>query len=122
MLVTDVLAELGYTAIEAAEGGGGLEVLRSDARIDLLITDVGLPGGLNGGRWPMPPASPDRTLKVLFITGYAEGPRSSVKRPARTRHGGADEALRGRHPGEPNRGVDRAVVRVRGLAGQLSAT
>jgi len=72
MLVTEVLEDLGYTAIEAADGAGGLKVLRSDARIDLLVTDVGLPGGMNGrqvadaGRVVRP------DLKVLFITGYAE--------------------------------------------------
>jgi CheY-like chemotaxis protein len=72
MLVTEVLAELGYTAIEAADGSSALRVLQSDTRIDLLVTDVGLPGGMNGrqladfGRV----ARPD--LRVLFITGYAE--------------------------------------------------
>ena len=72
MLVTEVLAELGYTAIEAADGASALQVLRSDARIDLLVTDVGLPNGMNGrqladfGRTARP------ALKVLFITGYAE--------------------------------------------------
>ena len=48
MLVTEVLEDLGYTAIEAADGAAGLQVLRSNARIDLLVTDVGLPGGMNG--------------------------------------------------------------------------
>ena len=48
MLVTEVLDELGYAAIEAADGASGLKVLQSDVRIDLLITDVGLPGGMNG--------------------------------------------------------------------------
>ena len=48
MLVTEVLQELGYGAIEAADGTSGLNVLQSNARIDLLITDVGLPGGMNG--------------------------------------------------------------------------
>jgi signal transduction histidine kinase/CheY-like chemotaxis protein len=72
MLVTEVLAELGYTAIEAADGSSALRVLQSDVRIDLLVTDVGLPGGMNGrqladfGRLARP------KLKVLFITGYAE--------------------------------------------------
>ena len=72
MLVTEVLAELGYTAIESADGASALQVLRSDARIDLLVTDVGLPGGMNGrqladfGRIARP------ALKILFITGYAE--------------------------------------------------
>jgi PAS domain S-box-containing protein len=72
MLVTEVLAELGYTAIEAADGASALQVLRSDTRVDLLVTDVGLPGGMNGrqladfGRTARP------ALKILFITGYAE--------------------------------------------------
>ena len=72
MLVTEVLEELGYAAIEAADGASGLKVLQSDVRIDLLITDVGLPGGMNG-RQMADAARADRPeLKVLFITGYAE--------------------------------------------------
>ena len=43
-----MLEEAGYRAIEAVDGPSGLKVLQSDARIDLLITDVGLPGGMNG--------------------------------------------------------------------------
>ena len=69
MLVTDVLQELGYSAIEAADSIAGLKILQSDVRIDLLISDVGLPGGMNG-RQMADAARPD--LKVLFITGYAE--------------------------------------------------
>ena len=49
MLVAEVLEELGYTAIEAATGPAGLTILRSKVRIDLLITDVGLP---RHARWP----------------------------------------------------------------------
>ena len=72
MLIAEVLDELGYSAIEAADGTSALKVLRSDVRIDLLITDVGLPGGLNG-RQMVDAARVDRpNLKVLFITGYAE--------------------------------------------------
>ncbi len=48
MLVVDILEELGYSALEAGDGPEGLKVLRSKARVDLLVTDVGLPGGLNG--------------------------------------------------------------------------
>jgi PAS domain S-box-containing protein len=72
MLVTEVLEDLGYTAIEAADGVAGLKVLQSDVRIDLLVTDVGLPGGMNGRQ--MAEAGRDKRpgLKVLFITGYAE--------------------------------------------------
>jgi CheY-like chemotaxis protein len=48
MLITDALGDLNYTCIEAVDGPSGLDVVRSDKRIDLLITDVGLPGGRNG--------------------------------------------------------------------------
>jgi signal transduction histidine kinase/ActR/RegA family two-component response regulator len=72
MLVADVLEELGYNSIEASDGGSGLQILQSTKRIDLLITDVGLPGGING-RQMADAARKDRPdLKVLFITGYAE--------------------------------------------------
>ena len=72
MLVTEVLEDLGYTAIEAADGSAGLEVLRSDARVDLLVTDVGLPGGMNGRQVADAGRAVRPELKVLFITGYAE--------------------------------------------------
>jgi len=72
MLVTEVLEELGYAAIEAADGHSGLEVLRSDARVDLLVTDVGLPKGMNGRQMADLARVSRPDLKVLFITGYAE--------------------------------------------------
>jgi PAS domain S-box-containing protein len=72
MLVTEVLAELGYAAIEAADGMSGLKVLQSNVRIDLLVTDVGLPGGMNGRQMADAARAVRRGLKVLFITGYAE--------------------------------------------------
>lgn len=72
MLVVEVLEDAGYTVIEAVDGPSGLAVLRSEARIDLLVTDVGLPGGMNG-RQVADAARADRPdLKVLFMTGYAE--------------------------------------------------
>ena len=71
MLVTEVLEDLGYTAIEAADGAAGLQVLQSGARVDLLITDVGLPG-MNGRQVADAGRAVRPGLKVLFITGYAE--------------------------------------------------
>ncbi|WP_426020373.1 PAS domain S-box protein [Brevundimonas sp. DWR2-3-1b1] len=72
MLVAEVLGEAGYSVIEAPDGPSGLDILRSSRRIDLLISDVGLPGGMNG-RQVADAARVDRPeLKVLFITGYAE--------------------------------------------------
>jgi CheY-like chemotaxis protein len=72
MLVTEVLEDLGYTAIEAADAAAGLKVLQSDVRIDLLVTDVGLPGGMNGRQMADAGRVSRPDLKVLFITGYAE--------------------------------------------------
>jgi len=72
MLVAEVLEDLGYRTIEAADGATGLQVLRSDVRIDLLVTDVGLPGGMNGRQVADAARLARPGLKVLFITGYAE--------------------------------------------------
>ena len=72
MLVTDVLADLGYAAVEAQDGPAGLKVLQSEQRVDLLITDVGLPGGMNGRQVADAARAVRPELKVLFITGYAE--------------------------------------------------
>ncbi|WP_257714383.1 PAS domain-containing protein [Roseomonas populi] len=72
MLVAEVLEEFGYTAVEAADGASGLKVLQSDLRVDLLITDVGLPGGMNGRQLADAARVLRPEVKVLFITGYAE--------------------------------------------------
>jgi PAS domain S-box-containing protein len=72
MLVREVLDERGYQILEAEDGNSGLEILRSSRRIDLLITDVGLPGGLNGRQLADAAILLRPELKILFITGYAE--------------------------------------------------
>ena len=72
MLVTEVLKETGYAAIEAADGSSGLQILQSNVRIDLLISDVGLPGSMNGRQMADAARQARPKLKVLFITGYAE--------------------------------------------------
>ena len=72
MLVSDTLAELGYRAIEANDAAAALKVLQSDAKIDLLITDVGLPGGMSGKQLADAARSQRPALKVLYVTGYAE--------------------------------------------------
>jgi CheY-like chemotaxis protein len=71
-LVDEVLDEIGYTVIGAADGASGLKVLQSDARIALLITDVGLPNGMNGRQVADAARALRPGLRVLFITGYAE--------------------------------------------------
>lgn len=72
MLIADILSELGYTAIEASDSAAGLKLLQSDVPIDLLVSDVGLPGGMNGRQMADAARVSRPDLKVLFITGYAE--------------------------------------------------
>ncbi len=73
LLALEALGDLGYRAIAAEDGAGALAVLRSDTRIDLLVTDVGLPGGLNGRQLADAARVIRPGLPVLFVTGYAEG-------------------------------------------------
>ncbi len=70
MLVVDVLNELGYRVIEAVDGAQALPIIEGAARIDLLVSDVGLPG-LNGRQLAEIAIHRRPTLSVLFITGYA---------------------------------------------------
>ena len=70
-LVLEVLRDLGYTALDEPDGLAGLVVLQSHRRIDLLVTDVGLPG-MNGRQLAEQGRLLRPDLKVLFITGYAE--------------------------------------------------
>ena len=72
MVVVDVLSDLGYTVLEAGDGRAGLKILESTARVDLLLTDVGLPGGINGRQLADASRQGRPDLKVLFITGYAD--------------------------------------------------
>jgi DNA-binding NtrC family response regulator len=72
MLVREVLEQAGYGVVEAEDGPGALRILQSPARIDLLVTDVGLPGGLNGRQLADAGRVVRPGMNVLFITGYAE--------------------------------------------------
>ena len=71
-LVTEVLRDFGYAAIEAGDGAAALAALRGGTPIDLLVTDLGLPGGMNGRELADAARSIRPGLRVLFITGYAE--------------------------------------------------
>ena len=72
MLISDVLEENGYKILTAPNGAAALSHLRSGVPIDLLITDVGLPGGMNGRQLAGEARKHRPDLKVLFITGFAE--------------------------------------------------
>lgn len=71
-LVVDTLEEQGYRVLQADDGPSGLKILQSAQKIDLLVTDVGLPGGMNGRQVADAARASRPELNVLFITGYAE--------------------------------------------------
>lgn len=70
LLVLQVLSELGYQAIETADGRQAIPVLQSDRALDLVVTDVGLPG-LNGRQLAEIARERRPDLPILFMTGYA---------------------------------------------------
>ena len=72
MIATEQLEELGYSVLEAEDGPSALRILGSNRTIDLLITDVGLPSGMNGRQLADAVRVSRPDLEVLFITGYAE--------------------------------------------------
>ncbi|MXO71590.1 PAS domain-containing sensor histidine kinase [Alteraurantiacibacter buctensis] len=72
MLVVESLEEAGFTCLEAGDGPNGLAVLEQNKDIEVLVTDVGLPGGLNGRQVADRARELYPELKVLFVTGYAE--------------------------------------------------
>lgn len=71
-LVVEVLEELGYLAIEAGDGPTASRLLQSVSRVDLLITDLTLPGGIDGREVADRARTLHSSIRVLFITGYAE--------------------------------------------------
>ncbi|MBG6128248.1 PAS domain S-box-containing protein [Pseudomonas sp. BG2dil] len=72
MFVSETLGSCGYVVIEAADSLAGLQLLRSDTRIDLLVTDIGLPGGIDGRQMAQTGRLCRPGLPVLFMTGYAQ--------------------------------------------------
>ena len=70
-VILEMLGEQGYRTLEAVDGPSGLRILRTNERIDLLVTDVGLPG-MNGRQVADQARETRPELKILFITGYAE--------------------------------------------------
>jgi PAS domain S-box-containing protein len=70
-VIVEMLGEQGYRTLEAVDGPSGLKILRSSERVDLLVTDVGLPG-MNGRQLADQAREIRPGLKILFVTGYAE--------------------------------------------------
>ncbi|EZP77104.1 PAS/PAC sensor hybrid histidine kinase [Novosphingobium resinovorum] len=70
-LVVDQLRELGYHVLQAADGPEGVDILNSSQVINLLLTDIGLPG-MNGRLVAQAGRTCRPDLPILFMTGYAE--------------------------------------------------
>ena len=73
MIVVETLSDLGYSVLEASDGWSGIRIAETAGHIDMLVSDVGLPGGMNGRQIADAARQRRPDLKVLFITGYAEG-------------------------------------------------
>ncbi|MFT4053941.1 MAG: PAS domain S-box protein [Novosphingobium sp.] len=84
LIIKEVLQDLQYNTIEVADAAAAIPLLQSDDRIDLLVTDVGLPG-MNGRQLAEIAREARPGLNVLFITGYAPN--------ATTRSGFLDEGM-----------------------------
>lgn len=81
MLTVEVLEELDYSVIEASEAQQALQILHSDEHIDLLMTDIGLPG-MNGQELAIAARQLRPDLKVLFASGYAESVEIDKNEPS----------------------------------------
>ena len=97
---SETLSELGYDVVEAHDAESALKALATNGPIDLLFTDIVLPGGRTGRRPCAGGAAAQPQLKVLFATGYArsaleerQGPDVGNRAPAQAvRSGARDEA------------------------------
>jgi hypothetical protein len=105
MLVAEVLEDLGYAAVEVADGASGLHVLQSDARIAPLITDVGLPGGMNGRQ--LAGAGKARRAQGV-IPHRLRGERGRGQRPPGARYAGGGQALHHGGARDPHPRHDRS--------------
>jgi signal transduction histidine kinase len=74
LLVSEAMTSAGYHVLEAEDGPSGLKILHSDVAVDLLISDVSMPGGMNGRQLADVARQRRPDLPILFITGYAHSP------------------------------------------------
>lgn len=72
MTVTEELSDAGYTCLEAANGSEAVALLAEHPDVSLLVTDLGLPGGMNGRDVAETARETNPDLPVLFITGYSD--------------------------------------------------
>ncbi len=77
-LLAELVSGLGYEALLASDGTTGTEILTSMRAVDLVITDMALPGELNGRQMADAARMHRPGLKVIFMTGYADAARSAA--------------------------------------------
>ena len=112
MLIADVLDGPRLRRIETEDGAAGLKVLRSEARVDLLVTDMILPGGMNGRQL----AEAARAVPARR-PGCCSSP-ATRRTPFRqwtagARHAGRDQAIRAGRPGQADQGPAGSHLRMR---------
>jgi CheY-like chemotaxis protein len=78
MLVVDLLRERGYTVEEAEDAYAAMDMLQGDEAFDLMVTDIGLPGGFDGSTLARRARVIHPGLPILFITGYAFGANGDI--------------------------------------------
>lgn len=74
LTLSEMLGDAGFDVVEAEDGEQALAVLRNGGGIDLVLTDVNLPGGVSG--WAVADAARERRadLPVVFVSGGAQVP------------------------------------------------
>ena len=72
-LLVKQLGNLGYRVLEAMNAQTAIDILKRDDRIDLLLTDIVLPGGMNGPDLARAAGKMRGDLKVLFTSGFPDG-------------------------------------------------
>ncbi|WP_353474301.1 response regulator [Salipiger sp. H15] len=72
MVVVDALRDRGYAVLEAGTGAEALDILRATPQVDVLLTDVGLPRGMNGRQLAEAARAERPGLRIVFVTGYDE--------------------------------------------------
>jgi len=112
--VKNELRALGYRVIVTSNGPEALEVLRQPGQIDLLFTDVVMPGGLFGPQLAAEASRLRPGLKLLFTSGYSDRSPSQGWRPNRAparRSAGRDARWRGRAPAASPAGRGNTAAR-----------
>lgn len=72
LVISDELRDAGYDVIEASDGGDAVRVLESDGSVDLLFTDIRMPGALSGWDVAEEARSLRPDLPVIYATGYSD--------------------------------------------------